>query len=767
MGSLREDEECSFSDAHEHTWTMSGLNSSNTEIHHTDFGFHNSFASSFQYDVWINSPQSVEERRSKFLDWMKLSLDQISPENSVDAPCIEEEFDRVMETNDAVLRTPGFEDEFSSSRSFMSCWSNNNFDLFGQSSSTDNFVCREGNEGDSFDVDEVHQYEKMSEGWEMSEEKLVTSKKYDSPGVTSPSILKFRENEAEKQNKLDKIRKKVRNMWLRRLRSISCMVDTKVEDNRAGGDKDDSVLGTKVQRVKVHQSRKKTKELSALYKGQDIQAHEGKILTMKFSPDGHYLASAGEDGVVRVWQVVEDKRCNDLDIPEIDPSCIYFTVNHLSELKPLFVEKEKVGNLRSMRRTSDSACVIFPLKVFRILEKPLHEFHGHDGDILDLSWSKENFLLSSSVDKTVRMWQVGYDHCLRVFSHSNYVTCVQFNPVDDNYFISGSIDGKVRIWEISSCRVVDWSDVRDIVTAVCYHPNGQGVIVGSMAGSCQFYNVADNHLHLDSHIYLTAKRKSPCKRITGLQFLPQDSSKIMVTCADSKVKILQGLNVICKYKGTRNNDNQAFTSLTADGKHIVSACEDANVYVWNCVEHDEQSRPHAKDVRSFERFFANASIAIPWCGMKCENAENERQFEVLNENLPDNLQFSSPLHFSVSHEYFLESFPKKSATWPEETLPSSSPSTVSSLMHKSQYKFLKSSCQNSSKSHAWGLVIVTAGLDGRIRSFLNYGLPGQMYAPQGGSGPIPRTVFSFVNVGLMPSDATLTADFGAGSVSIV
>ncbi|GMJ08947.1 hypothetical protein HRI_004563900 [Hibiscus trionum] len=58
-----------------------------------------------------------------------------------------------------------------------------------------------------------------------------------------------------------------------------------------------------------------------------------------------------------------------------------------------------------------------------------------------------------------------------------------------------------------------------------------------------------------------------------------------------------------------------------------------------------------------------------------------------------------------------------------KTLPPSSPSTVSSAMHKSQYKFLKSSCQNTFKSHAWGLVIVTAGLDGRIRSFLNYGLP--------------------------------------------
>lgn len=53
------------------------------------------------------------------------------------------------------------------------------------------------------------------------------------------------------------------------------------------------------------------------------------------------------------------------------------------------------------------------------------------------------------------------------------VTCVQFNPVDDNYFISGSIDGKIRIWGIPCCQVVDWSDIRDIVTAVCYRPDGQ------------------------------------------------------------------------------------------------------------------------------------------------------------------------------------------------------------------------------------------------------------------------------------------------------
>ncbi|EOY23613.1 hypothetical protein QUC31_008344 [Theobroma cacao] len=724
MGSLREDEERSFFDAHEHIATMSGLNTNYIEIPDPNSGSDNWFESSFQYDVWIRSPRSVKERRSKFLDWMGVHLDRILCENSVDEPSLEGEVDRLRETSAAVLRTSDFEEEFSSSRSSMSCWSNDNFDLSEESSSRGNFVCREGNEGGGAvcDVDEVGQDGKTSEDCEMGAEHLVTGEESENLSVSSPSFQQLREREVEKQNKSEGLMKRVKNRWLSKLRSIACVVDRQVEDDRLRAIGDDSIVGPKVHRVKVHQCRKRTKELSALYKGQDIQAHEGPILSMKFSPDGQYLASAGEDGVVRIWQVVEDQRCNDLDIPEIDPSCIYFTVNHLSELKPLFVDKEKVGNLRSLRKTSDSACVIFPPKVFRLLEKPLHEFHGHSGEILDLSWSKKNYLLSSSVDKTVRMWQVGCDHCLRVFSHSNYVTCVQFNPVDDNYFISGSIDGKVRIWAISGCQVVDWTDVRDIVTAVCYRPDGQGGIVGSMTGSCRFYNMSDNHLQLDAYICLNGKKKSTCRRITGLQFLPQDSSKVMVTCADSQVRILQGLNVICKYRGVRNNGNQTLASFTADGKHIVSACEDANVYIWNCVAQDEPTLSQAKDIRSCERFSANASIAIPWSGLN-GNSENGRQFEVLNDNLPENLPFSSPSYFSLSNEYFLESFPKGSATWPEETLPSSSPMSVSSSMHKSQYKFLKTSCQSTFSSHAWGLVIVTAGSDGRIRSFLNYGLP--------------------------------------------
>ncbi|XP_031252828.1 WD repeat-containing protein 44-like [Pistacia vera] len=703
MGNLSEVEECRFFDASEDIASISNASPESNEID-SCYGGDNLVGSSFQYDVWVRSPKSVQERRSKFLDWMTESLDQASSDSFVDATKV----GRINGSSGAVLRAYGFEEEFRSSRSSMSCWSNDNVDLLEE-----NFVCRDGNLGGGMvtDLDEMGQDGKTSDGQEMDSEN------------NCGSLCSFQQHLDEGVEKADNsvgIVKMVKKGWLNRLLSLSCAMDKQGEAEKLRPNEDDALLWSRVQRVKVRQCKKRLKELSALYKGQEIQAHEGSILTMKFSPDGQYLASAGEDRVVRLWQVVVDERLNEQDIPEIDPSCIYFTVNHLSELKPLFLDKEKMSISRTLRRTSDSACVIFPPKVFRILEKPLHEFHGHSSDILDLSWSKNNYLLSSSADNTVRLWRVGSDHCLRVFPHSNYVTCVQFNPIDDNYFMSGSIDGKIRIWAISDCHVVDWADVRDIVTAVCYRPDGQGGIVGCMMGNCRFYSMSDNHLQLDAEICLHSKKKSPCKRITGFQFLPQDSSKVMVTCADSQVRILQGLNVIGKYKGVAGN--QLSACFTSDGKHMVSACEDSNVYIWNSIDQEEPAT-EAKNIRSWERFTTNASIAIPWCGLKCRNPENEWQFNVSGDDSAEILSSFSPARFNLSQEYFLESFPKGSATWPEEKLPALNPLSSTSPMHKSQYKFLKSSCQSTSSSHAWGLVIVTAGWDGRIRSFHNYGLP--------------------------------------------
>ncbi|KAJ0538945.1 putative transcription factor WD40-like family [Helianthus annuus] len=604
MASLYEEEEYRFFDARDSIGSVDSVSEADDDL----------VVNGFQYDVWSVAPKSVHQRKNTFLKFMGLKSEDQVVENEDDDDDDDKEDDRVSRTSrtsGAVLRSDVKEEDVASTSCCNSC----------------SLRVRDSNgEEDGGKLSEV---------------------------VQPPLVQKVVDRHVKVADTMSRTVSKVKGQLLDRLRSMACNAVQKRVKPRCI--ESAQAHWAKVQRVKVHQSKKRLKELSAVFIGQDIQAHQGSILTMKFSLDGRYLASGGEDAVVRVWQVVEDDRSNETDIPDVDPSCLYFTVNNLAELAPLMAEKQKISMLKSLKKTKNSACVIFPPKVFRILEKPVHEFRGHKGDVLDLSWSKDNFLLSSSVDETVRLWKVGNDSCLKTFPHSNYVTCVQFQPANENYFISGSIDGKVRIWSVSGCQVVDWIDIREIVTAVAYSPDGK--------------------------------------------FCPQDSSKVMVTSADSHVRILHGPNVIGKFRGQRNAGNPFCASFTSDGRHIVSANEDSNVYVWDCDNQNKSSVFKQKTVRSYEWFYAGASVALPWSGGSAHTNP------------------LAPCYFSLGQDFFLESGSKGSATWPEEKLPSSGP------LCKSRYKFFRSSSQSSYDSHKWGMVIVTAGWDGRIRSFLNYGLP--------------------------------------------
>ncbi|KAE8125770.1 hypothetical protein FH972_020544 [Carpinus fangiana] len=505
------------------------------------------------------------------------------------------------------------------------------------------------------------------------------------------------------------------------------------------------------ERVRVRQYGKSCKELTALYKSQEIQAHNGSIWSIKFSLDGKYLASAGEDRVIHVWQVVESERKGELLMEKADDVNLnlLFIANGSPEptsLSPSMdnhLEKKRRGRSSITRKSLSLDNVVVPETVFSISEKSICSFQGHLDDVLDLSWSKSQHLLSSSMDKTVRLWHLSSKSCLKVFSHSDYVTCIQFNPTDDRFFISGSLDTKVRIWSIPDRQVVDWNDVREMVTAACYTPDGQGALVGSHRGSCRLYNTSENKLQQKNQINLqNKKKKSHHKKITGFQFAPGSSSEVLITSADSRVRVVDGIDLVRKFKGFRNTNSQISASLTANGKYVVSASEDSNVYVW---KHEADSRPSktkgATVIHSYELFHCqDVTVAIPWPGLGdswglqdayCEeqNGLDKGLDEVSTANHPptpveinSSTQSASgcsnsPLHgtiSSASNGYF---FDRISATWPEEKLllPTRNRSSPSASVDLSSGV--------NQNMPAWGLVIVTAGRRGEIRTFQNFGWP--------------------------------------------
>ncbi|KAJ6341615.1 hypothetical protein OIU78_009716 [Salix suchowensis] len=136
-----------------------------------------------------------------------------------------------------------------------------------------------------------------------------------------------------------------------------------------------------------------------------------------------------------------------------------------------------------------------------------------------------------------------------------------------------------------------------------------------MSGNCLFYDITDNRLQLAAQICLQGKKKLPGRRITGFEFSPSDASKLIVTSADSLVRVICGLDVICKFRASSLRANQTSASFTSDGKHIISTSEDSSVYIWNYTGQERTFR--TKNIQSCESFLSqNASVAIPWRGIE-------------------------------------------------------------------------------------------------------------------------------------------------------
>lgn len=199
-------------------------------------------------------------------------------------------------------------------------------------------------------------------------------------------------------------------------------------------------------------------------------SHDGNpIFSVAIHPDGSRFATGGQgkdSGVVVIWNMAPVRSAADEENPDI-PKILCEMTNHLGCVNCV---RWSVDGKWLASGGDDSIVMIWAVKYQgggggsnfgADLERwgCIHMLRGHSGDVLDLSWSPDQkYLASCSVDNSIVIWNARDlpQKLSTVSGHSGLVKGLTWDPVG-KYLASQSDDRTVRIW-----RTNDWKEEKQI-----------------------------------------------------------------------------------------------------------------------------------------------------------------------------------------------------------------------------------------------------------------------------------------------------------------
>ncbi len=157
--------------------------------------------------------------------------------------------------------------------------------------------------------------------------------------------------------------------------------------------------------------------------GGAMEAIRGVALSL----DARSAVTVGEDGTLRHWDIATGKTLTSID------------ANTEQEVRSITVAADgrwAIAGGRSLTQwdLGSGGC--------------LRRFEGHEGPVTALSSSANGeWLLSGSVDRTVRLWSVATGQCVRLMEgHSAALSCVDLSP-DGRFAMSGSQALELWLWD--------------------------------------------------------------------------------------------------------------------------------------------------------------------------------------------------------------------------------------------------------------------------------------------------------------------------------
>ncbi|AFZ37944.1 Serine/threonine protein kinase-related protein [Stanieria cyanosphaera PCC 7437] len=292
-----------------------------------------------------------------------------------------------------------------------------------------------------------------------------------------------------------------------------------------------------------------------------LTSHLASVSDLTFSSDGKNLASAGDDGTIKLWHLDNWELVHEFTRKSgfWKRDTTYFTSVAISSDglaiaggcldKTIKLWHLKNGDLiREFKGHTDSvyATVISPdnqflisssrektIKVWNLYTgKVIHNLVGHSDSVYSLALDPEGkILISGGRDNTIKVWNLASGKLINTLNgHLDWVRCLAINPKQRN-FVSGSNDNKIELWDLDTGKLLrTFQGHENWVTSVAISPDGNTLISGSRDQTIKLWR-------LDSGQEI-ATLKDHSESICAVAIAP-DGSTIASSSKDGVIKIWQ------------------------------------------------------------------------------------------------------------------------------------------------------------------------------------------------------------------------------------